>query len=499
MANTLRPQVGGLGLGAATPAQTPLSPQKPKPEPFTPTISRPRVGGVPQVDQAQPAPVRRRYTPPRPILHGNLPPGGVPTPPAPRPKANVTTSGLRGVWDIPSKAADVINKPFDYVASKVPKGALSRAGESIFGSYGGSGIAGAFNKAYYLTADAAAVRQSLGEVISPDKTAEILYNANPGNYQNIEEAKNEVRNFNSGEFLGIIGENIAQGAVTNLISRVIGGIALRAAGAAATIGVIAAAPVELSAGAAVAVTIATYFAISAIYEQVSKLTSPQMQDQAMLAKTAPDEYARMIAGNAPQDATDPSAQYQQMSEGGIGGQLVGSFADAMISNIKDATSREPGQRSWEEVKAVRDERGTYKFAATVSDYNADGFPAKLPLYATFGKRNAEVDELLRAGYFLTARGENGMGGFEPYTDANGRRIFDIDYASFVKWLEDTDWLANDNPGIAQRVFKLPKISSNVILAQKTAPITNEEWRLALKFWYDKGANEQQKLLLTPRE
>jgi hypothetical protein len=503
MAITIKRQVGGLGLGAATPAQ-PLTPQIKKPDPYVPSVSRPRVGGVPQADQATPTVPRRRYIPPKPPAAAHIPEGGaasVRTVDRARNVATVSSSGISGIWDATGgRAIDAINAPGRWAGSAVDRVLPGKAGKIIktpFAGYGGSGLEGALNKAFFLTADVAAVNQSFQQAINPDKTAEIIYKANPGNYASLEEAKNEVRNFNIGEMIGIIGENVAQAGVSRLITNIFSAAATWGLRGIATAAAVAAAPVELPAVVVFGISVATFAAITFIYDKLNTMNTEQMSTQGELAKMSPDSYKKFMSGEKPSE-NETVQMYEQMSEGGIGGYMAGSFANQIIGNFSDATAREPGQRSRTEVNQLRQARGLYQHGSELTWYDSEGFQTKLKMYASFGERNAEVSALLSAGYFLTPAGNTDMGGFHPQVDRYGRRIFDIDYPAFVKWLEDTDWLVTDNAGIAQRVFKLPKIRQDVLQVIQQGPITTDEWRSALKIWYDMAANEQQKALLAPR-
>lgn len=475
MANTRRNQIGGFGMGAATPSLPRLPIQRSTDENWQPSVTRPRVGGVPQADQPTPSPTRptRRYSAPR-----------APIPQAPirvdeRAQADaaqrrrILGSGIGNIWDRAENINRQVN-PVIRVQDWVDKGvegikptALRKGLQVQIDSY--RGLPGKL----YLAMDIASVKQSVSEAFNPDQTAERLYNANPQNYSSIEEAKREVQAYNVGEIVGTFAENFAQAGASAFIGWAIRGLLTVGAG---VVGVSTG-----GVGFLAIATIASIVATTIAYDTAVKLTQPENPTARDMAISMPGTYESMIKG---QD--NGMGAYL---EGGPGASLFGNaFTDMLSDGFIKAMNAEPYQNSREEVAQIRQERGAYDKAPELEWSDENGFKITLPMYSDWGRRKNEVHALFSAGYFLKpVMDQEG----KPYVQGNGLRLLQVDYPQFIKWMLDTDWLENRS-GIATRVMQLPKVDPATIEIMKEAPIQVDEYRVALKWWYDTAAIEYEK-------
>ena len=464
MALTRKPTLGGFGLGAATPARPryPIEPNKD----WEPSVTRPKVGGVPQADQATPprTPPIRRYPGPAAGIPRITPRVNQAEKDAAAQRQRILGSGIGNVVDRADAISDRLNPTIklDEWVDKRVEGIKPTAIRTPIKLQTDS-YRGLLGKVY-LGMDIASVKQSINEAISPDTTAERLYNANPGNYSSIEEAKREVQAYNTGEIVGTVAENVAQVGVNAFLGWAIRGL-LTAGAAAVGIG-------TGGVGFIAFATIASVLATTLAYGKAVELTQPENPEQGDLALSAPGTYESMMKNE--------QNDWGALAEGGPGASFIGNvFKDQLAEAFIWSMNAEPKQNTREQVSQIRGERGTYEKAPELQWTDDEGFSITVPMYASWGRRTDEVHALFSAGYFLTPVMDTEG---KPYTQGNGIRAFEVDYVNMIKWMQDTDWLTNRS-GLATRVMQLPKVDNRTVELMKETPITADEYRTALKWWY----------------
>lgn len=468
----------GYGSGAATPepVPTPTAPQRT----WQPTVSRGRTTTtIPQADMPAPTPARTpvKVSRPKASVIPTAPSMDAPTPsmdPGIRRRVAATaTAAKSGVGGFYDRTVGRLDRGMTAATEKIPTAKGKTLFKNATSSYNGK-----LGKVV-LVGDIQAVIEDVNQVINPDATAELIFNARPQDYASIEDAKAEVRAFNIGEAVGTVAEAAVVGGITTGIMS-LGPVAALAAG---TIGGILMPALIFG-----AVMFAATLALDAV-------------DSSQLDPNKMDRNALLMNPDAAKEATDPLIQgpvgstvnavggmFYNPHGGGPVQSLFGALSLSELGNkFKDDFATVPGQLSREEVTKRRSDRG---FAGEVSLPYADGTEARrMTLYKTFGDRAEEVGNVLTTGYFMKPTGytfdvPDGNGGYQTI------REFDLDYESFNTWFEDTDWMKNGE-GILQRVFKIPPIDSTTLSEAQKSPITTLEARYALKFWYDLGKQQQE--------
>jgi hypothetical protein len=322
----------------------------------------------------------------------------------------------------------------------------------------------------FLAGDIAMIASKIPEIINPEDTAKLVFDANPGMFASLEDAKRQVGDYNWGQIGGAIVDNftnilvsrgvasIGSRAVVPLITRGAALIGAEALGASA-IG-------ALGGPVGIAATVLATIGIMALLEVFNPESSTRGSQETRIMKQGGtvEGIDIPVLGNP----TYGTSAADAVSYG------VTSF----MKNLQDGMTREPNQNSRNEVETMRTERKPMKYEWVGEDGNV----YQRTYYSNFGNRTQEVRALLTSGYFIYPTGNmmdvpDGKGGYKQI------REFSMDYDGFIRWLEDSDWVANPT-GIRQRVVSLPRIAPLTVTAAQKEQISVEEAAYALKSWYD---------------
>ena len=460
----------GFGSGAATPdpnqPETIKSRVGSRQQQWTPTVSRQRAGAVTNPEQPAPS----APTTPKRAPTSRLTPPNVQGPSfgsqitKPFRAIKPITGMLTGVTDAfdkaaARKAASVGTAIENMNIPSIPKKILKGGATGYIESYsGGAGKA-------FLVGDIVSIGTRLQDVVNPDETAQFLWQTHPEEFQSLDDAKNQVKVFAGATALGSLFDNIVNVGVANGASWVATRFAASSIGAALGLSALGG-PIGFA-----LMFIATTFLMGVVqsldeHSVVRGGGESGSIDQALLSSRINENLDLPILGNP--TASGPIATG------------IGSLARVQLdSAIKNLSYQPANQNTPDQVTKLRLERGKMVYQMTDDNGNPTG---TVNFYKSFGSRTNEVRSLLVSGYFLTPTGNmldvpDGKGGYKKI------REFYMDYQNFVRWLDDTDWIANST-GIKQRVVDLPNVSVDTLKEVRNQPISVEEASYALKSWYD---------------